>query len=1022
MRCGNELIEWSGSSVLLSHRRGSPLDSFRSLTFRFSSWLILLFAFAAEGCNRTETKDAPSAGASSGEPQVTVEQLLANAQRLLQASDYEGADRITKSILLRDGGNAEAMILAGQAAMGRQDVDSAVAMFDSAAELVPEQSASLMAQATQLLWQANRLTEAQQHFEDLLEKHPQFDDARRGLAKLLNQRGFRFDANQQIRVLCRRPGFQPTIDELRCLLVPSRSFIPFEEKPSVDDPTWISSKGELNVVRALFGEGDVRDALQVLKSSNVLKQRHPDAVALHGQILLEAQLFVEFKEWLSSAEKECRQYPAYWMALGGWAVREQQAETAVRLFAEAILREPGEIAAHDRMQQALELLQQKELALAFEQRAIQLRGIRKMIQLIFNNPNPSPVSVRQLAEQLGLVGRPFEAKSWRSLAGLMEGQTMQTAISADQELADLLASETATKTRNELLCGVDVTKYKVDLARLMEGTKRISSKSEMPDAVAATPVFRNVATEVGLNFQYVNADPPKQRYFLMHEAVGSGIACLDYDCDGLVDLYVGQGACNAPNTNGKLPNLMARNLGLMFQDVTQPSGTDDRSYTLGVTSGDWNQDGFPDLVVGNMTTNQLLINQGDGSFRSHPLTDDLWNDGKYTSSVAIADVTGDQIPDLVEVTYLDDEKIYEPLQLNANGIPVRFPGPLHFRACLDRVFVGRGDGDLTGQSLLTDSPSPGLGVLVTDIDGELGNEIFVANDMKANHLWRASGNEGSQISFADSAVAHGLAYGPSGTALACMGIAAADFDANGRLDIHITNFHDQWINLYLQNDQGLFDDLALPFGLDESSLSMLGFGTEALDFDNNTTIDLVTGNGHIDDLSHEGREFQMPTQFFVGDRNSLKQTVVEGDTNYWQSSHLTRGLVTLDWNEDGRMDFATTDLQEPLALLENQTQTENGWIKFRLVGRDCERDAIGARVLIELASGITFSHVVQTGDGYMSKNEAVIHCGLGNVHEVKSVMVTWPNGSREKHLNLAADVGWLLIQGHRPFQVTMSKR
>jgi tetratricopeptide (TPR) repeat protein len=881
------------------------------------------------------------------------------------------------------------------------------------------------------LWQADRWDEAQTGFILLLRKHPEDDDARRGLAELLNRRGFRFDANQQIRVLCGRPGVQATIDELRCLIVPSRAYQPFTEKPRVDEESWIKSMGELNVARALYGEGDVRDALTVLENGDLVARGNPAAVAFYGQVLLESQQYDRFENWLAQVSEKCRRYPAYWMAMGGWALRKQQAELAVRMFGEALVREPGDVSTHDRMHQALKAAGDLQAAERFDQRRTEVRNLVKMTRIIYGDPNIDPGTFVNLADLLDLIGRPLEAKSWRSLAAYKMGQGFQAAQQADFALRELLMKERQDAALATRMCGVDLSRYPMDIDRLIpQQTDVASSTADQSRPTqntfpatpsASTPVFVNVASDVGLDFLYVNADPPKERYFLMHEAVGSGIACLDYDLDSAVDLYVGQGACNAPLGRGKQPNLLARNIGGHLITVTDHARCDDRGYTLGVTSGDWNQDGFPDLVVGNMTRNHLLINQGDGTFRplegdSSGTGDPLWDNGKYTSSLAIADVTGDHIPDMVEVTYLDDPQIYDPLDLGENGIPLRFPGPLHFQAVADRVFEGIGDGRFKGTELKTDSPSPGLGLLITDIDGRGGNDIFVANDMKANHFWIRSGAPNSKSSdFIDAAIARGVAYGPSGTALACMGIAAADFDENGYLDLHITNFTDQWTNQYMQNSENLFDDLTLPFGLDNSSHGMLGFGTEALDYDNNGTIDLVTGNGHIDDLSHEGKSFKMPTQFFVGDRSTLVETEVSGDPSYWKADHLTRGLVTLDWNNDGRADFATSDLKEPLALLENRTETNHHWLQLQLVGVDCERDAIGAQVTLHLSDGRRVKQRVQTGDGYMSKNQGLLMFGLGNADAIEQIEIRWPDGSDQVIGPIAVDRRWLITQDASPF-------
>ena len=252
------------------------------------------------------------------------------------------------------------------------------------------------------------------------------------------------------------------------------------------------------------------------------------------------------------------------------------------------------------------------------------------------------------------------------------------------------------------------------------------------------------------------------------------------------------------------------------------------------------------------------------------------------------------------------------------------------------------------------------------------------------------------------AVVRGVAYGANGMPLACMGIAVADFDQNGRLDLHITNFEDQWSNQYMQNESGIFVDLTLPLGLDRDSLKMLGFGAQAIDYDNNSTVDLVVGNGHVEDYTAKGSQFEMPTQVFAWHHGRFELMRVLGDDDYWNTGHLSRALAQCDWNNDGRIDFVVTDLKQPFALVENRTATPFHWLQLELVGSSAERDAIGATVDVTFGD-TTITKTVSSGDGYMSKNQALLAFGLANSELVDQIDIRWPDGEQQTLRDLAAD-------------------
>ena len=753
---------------------------------------------------------------------------------------------------------------------------------------------------------------------------------------------------------------------------------------------------------------DLRQARSLLERTPALKQKRPAAMALHGVLLLESQLYDELASWFAEADESWQRYPEFWLAVGGLAIQRQEFHLAVRAFSEAIVREPCDAAAVDRLTQALQANGDVTAAVAFRERSEDIKGLDELTGEILNNPRIATAAFAIVSRELRKMGQEFEAYSWELLGRQRQGLVGGAVRDDPDARRQLIASADEAEIRRKRLCNLGLDNDSADFSTLAaaedaNANTHLTMATSTPSLANVGPRFANVAGPSGLEFKYVNADPPVRRYFLLHQALGAGIACLDYDLDGNSDLYVAQGAGNPPDIRGLEPNLLARNLGGTFEAVTAPAACDDRGYSMGLTAGDFNQDGFPDLVVGNMGSNRLLINQGDGSFRPHS-GDAIWSDGKYTTGLAIADVTGDHLPDIFEVNYTDDIKIFEPIRFAPAGRPMRLPGPRQFDASVDRLFTSVGDGSLVGHELDSRGSAVrryGMGLLVTDIDGDGDNEVFVANDQTANNLWDP-GDDTSAGKLADVAVIKGVAYAKAGGEAACMGIAAADFDFNGLIDLHVTNFDDEWSNQYMQSQDHVFTDLALPYGVDVVSRGLLGFGTQAIDYDNDSIADLVIGNGHIEDLQSRGSLFRMPTQVLAGSGDSFRAMSVEGDHDYWQQKHLSRCLVALDWNNDGRVDFAVTDLTEPLALLENQTNTSHHWLQLHLVGTNSERDAIGATVTIELGDQ-TRTGFVQTGDGYMGKNQPMVHFGLGESTVVDRIEVRWPSGSKQRWTDVGAE-------------------
>ena len=242
-----------------------------------------------------------------------------------------------------------------------------------------------------------------------------------------------------------------------------------------------------------------------------------------------------------------------------------------------------------------------------------------------------------------------------------------------------------------------------------------------------------------------------------------------------------------------------------------------------------------------------------------------------------------------------------------------------------------------------------------------------------------------------------------------MGIAAGDFDRSGTLDLHITNFQNEAVCLYL-NQGSYFQDRAAQYKLDQPSRSVLGFGSQPIDYDNDGRLDLVVTNGHIENSKTFSGEFRQPPQLFSNRGGSFELAAVVDPSGYWSSKHLGRALARLDFDQDGKNDFVVTHLGEDTALLLNQTPSDNHWLQLELVGVRSERDAVGARVTATVGRRQLTEWVIG-GDGYLCRNEAAISFGLGDASAVDRITIEWPSGGEQTLVDVASDQRLVVIEG-----------
>jgi tetratricopeptide (TPR) repeat protein len=824
---------------------------------------------------------------------------------------------------------------------------------------------------------------------------------RHELWRLLNRVGRRHEASMHAEILCRE-GLA-TVPELLSLVSRAQSFPTPDMKPKGED-LFLPGLGK---ARWFFSSGDRQRAKEELASQREIGFDEPAADALYGRILAELQDWEEFREWVPRVSAEARELNDYWAALGTYWTDNRQYEPAARGLLEAVYRDPTDRVSVQRLFSVLSALGRQDDAEQFRQRGIDIAGTERKASLLYANPTDIAV-IKLMAQDMVNLGRPFETLAWSLLKLPDDSMSLHRQIAKQRE--DLQRNPRATDMANFIaILELDRTEFSMDSA-IQEfdiESRRGDAAGPKRDEIAATPRLVNRAHEMGLQFQWYKDVENHFESIPIHESLGGGIAVLDFDLDGWPDVYLAQGSGDPPTDQATRSNQLFRNQVNRFHDVTFSASADDFNYSSGLAAGDINQDGFPDLFLGSMGRNRLLINNGDGTLRD--VTYQLGSiTDRFTSSVAIADINSDGLPDLFEANYIEMEGGFALPKTDANGKLV-LPTPLSHFADSDRWFENLGTNQFVMHEITREVAKPGtsLGVVIADYDSDGKNEVFVGNDVRPNHFLVQSGKN----QFINAADAKGVANGFDGASNGCMGIATGDFDRDGTLDLQIANYSLEAANLFLQTANGTFIDQSRRYGLAEPTYRNVGFGTKAVDVDRNGFLDFIVSNGHIFDVRDSGEAFQMAPQLLMSDGQQFKLVTVDDQSGYWDGKYLGRTITLLDYDRDGATDFLVGHLDQPLALLHNETSATGGWLQIELVGTASERDAIGARVDVAIGNK-RYSEWNVAGDGYLSSDEAVLTFALDVPDPTLQIDVHWPSGLRQTFANLPRNHRFLIVEAN----------
>ena len=558
-------------------------------------------------------------------------------------------------------------------------------------------------------------------------------------------------------------------------------------------------------------------------------------------------------------------------------------------------------------------------------------------------------------------------------------------------------------------------------------------------------LFVDATLDAGIDFVHYNGTTGD---LLLPEITGAGGALFDYDNDGDLDLYVVQGAVLKPGGGtGAVPwtaaapprdRLYRNDLGtedagrVRFTDVTDHSRLMALGYGMGVATGDFDNDGWVDLYVTNLGSNQLFHNDGDGSF-SDVTADTGTDDPRWSTSATVLDYDQDGWLDLFVTGYVSFS-IELTRRCYSSGSAPDYCGPDAYDPVPDRLFHNNGDGtfsDVSVASGITGAFGAGLGVVATDLNGNGWTDLYVANDGDPNQAW--INGRGSGV-FRDEALLAGLALNRPGQAEAGMGVDAGDVDGDGDEDLFVTHLEGESNTLYANLGNGLFEDRTIDAGLHVSSLRLTGFGTHFFDYDNDGWLDLLVLNGAVRLVGAQVREGE---PYPLKQHNQLLHNISNipdnpgmgrarfGDVTdtagpAFDSLEVSRGAAFGDLDNDGDTDAVVFNSNGPVQVLLNEVGSRHHWLGVRVLHDDDDdddrhdRDALQALVELVGSDGRSLWRRVRTDGSYCASSDARVLFGLAGDESSQTIRVHWPGGRVREFHDLSVDRYWVLGADEAP--------
>ncbi len=754
----------------------------------------------------------------------------------------------------------------------------------------------------------------------------------------------------------------------------------------------------------LFEQGRYDEAAAAARRAREIDPQILLAWKLAGMAFQLAGRTSDAEAEFSLALRQFPEEPVLWFYLARAQYQRNSLKAAEQSVRQALKWRPDYADAHAHLGLIIEAAGDNAGALASYQRAIALNR---------REGREKAFPLQQAGNLLGRLGKFAEALELLTRAEKIEPRASELRVARGRTLEQLGRSAEAEEEYRHALVLDGNPLARTHLERLISGAGagNTRARSGQPAKTVSPIRFRNVAARAGINFTLRNAASP-QKYLV--ETMTGGVAAFDYNNDGHTDIYFVNGAALPAlrKTSPEYWNRLFRNNGDgTFTDVTTEAKVAGEGYAMGVAAADYDNDGDQDMFVTGVNQNILFRNEGDGRFSDVTARARLaGGERRWSVAAAWLDYDNDGQLDLFVVNYVNWRHGIDPVCGDPGKDLRTYCHPDRYDGLPNQLFRNNGDGtftDVSEPSGIAAQIGKGMGVAIADYDNDGFIDIFVANDTLPNFLFHNNGRGG----FEEVALRAGVAFNDRGRPVSGMGVDFRDYDNDGQPDLIVSALEGETFPLFRNASKGFFLDETWASGLGSATIKRSGWGLGLFDFNNDGFKDLLTVNAHVNDQIEKlnGQAYRQPLGVFanIGKGMFTDLSALAGAS--FQYRQARRGCAFSDFNHDGLIDVVTTSLNEPAELLLNESALAPGtaathhWLSLQLVGKRGNRDSIGAMIRLVSAEGRTQFNHVTTSVGYSSSSDNRVHFGLGRESSIKLLEIRWPGGSIQRISEVSVD-------------------